>query len=318
MLQGFEPHHDELYNCLEDVVACIAKGFEREHMLIYADAWNFAFFPSAGSSRKRIIGNRVEAGEYNAWVSLEKYHGIKSKCHFSHTMDQQIEILKKELADGKPTVLWLDGFYVPWTNVYGKLHMKHFLIVVDMDEAREIIHVVDPYWNKNINPLPVKNFKLSMAKCITFSLAEKEPELDWREIIKNAVSKVQASGAFDAMRIFADEVEHTIDLKAEIEGFEELKYNSPIFMQLAEVFFRRLNFARLMEYLGERNNVLRLVELSHNMKKVGEGWKKNREVLVKSIESKEQKKKILLFANEVRTLAMEEKELAHELSLIVG
>ncbi len=317
MIHGFEPQHDELYNCLEDAIACIATGFGREHMLIYADAWNFAFFPSTGS-KKRIIGNRVEAGEYNAWVSLEKYHGINSKCHFSQTMEQQFEILKNELAGGKPTVLWLDGYYVPWTNVYRKLHMKHFLIVVDVDEAEEHILVVDPYWNKNINPLPLKNFKLSKAKCITFSLTEKEPAPDWRDVMKNAVSKVQSSDAFAAMRMFADEVEQSIDLKAEIEGFEELKYNCPIFMQLAEVFFRRLNFARLMEYLGERNKVLRLSELSHSMKKVGEGWKKTREVLVKSVESKEQQKKILQFADEVRKLADEEESLAQEISSMLG
>lgn len=315
MIHGFLPCHYELYNCLEDVLACIAKGFKREHMLMYAQAWNFSFFPAG--TKSRIIGNRVEAGEYNAWVCLEKYHGVKSKCHFSETSLQQVDILRKELEQGSPIVLWLDGFYVPWTNVYKKLHMKHFLIVIDINSAEESINVIDPYWNKEINALSIKNFKLSKAKCITFSLSEEEPVTDWHEIIENAVSNIQKAQAFSAMRKFAEEAEHTINIKAEYEGFEELKYNSPIFMQLAEVFFRRLNFAGLLTYLGERNGVTRLIELSGHMKTAGDGWKKARDILIKAIESKEQEKKLAEFANKVRELADYEENLALELSAVL-
>lgn len=44
MLTEFKPTHRGTYNCLEDVLECLATGYEREHLLMFMKAWDFNFF----------------------------------------------------------------------------------------------------------------------------------------------------------------------------------------------------------------------------------------------------------------------------------
>lgn len=316
MMPEFRPVHTVTYNCLEDVLECIATGFKREHLLIYADAWDFNFFARAIDSHK-IIGNRIEAGEYNAWDNLSGYHGIKSKCHFTSKRDKQFEILKTILKTGEPVVLWLDGYYVPWTNVFEKLHMKHFIIAIGIDEDEKMISAIDPYWNKKINKLPYKYFDLSEAKCIGFSLLE-VPEIDWKKIVYSRAKIVldREYSAFDAMKAFAKEVGSSIKMEDEIKGFEKLQYNCPLFMQLAEVFYRRLNYSKMLIALAENIGNIELLNLGIKMKKAGERWRAARELLVKVMEGKETADKIFVFEKEVISLADFEENIATKLILI--
>lgn len=316
MITRFKPIHTATYNCLEDVLECIATGFKREHILIYADAWDFNYYLKSAESKK-IIGNRIEAGEYNAWNSLAKYHGIKAKCHFTSQKDKQIKVLKEELRKENPIVLWLDGYYVPWTNVFEKLHMKHFVIAVGMDEEKKKIYVIDPYWNKKVNQLAYEHFDLSKAKCISFSVLE-QPEILWKKVISSRVDTIlgREYTAFDAMRAFAKDTQSLLKIEKEIEGFEELRYNCPLFMQLAEVFYRRLNYSKMLIFLGENNLISELLNLGMEMKQIGESWKELRELLVKIMEGKEAKDQIKIFAEGIIQLADYEEEIARKLRTI--
>ncbi len=313
MRTQFKPRHTATYNCLEDVLECIATGFKREHIMIYKDAWDFNFFQKSLGDNK-IIGNRVESGEYNAWNSLAQYHGVRSKCHFTSKRDKQMQVLITELEKKSPVVLWLDGYYVPWTNVFEKLHMKHFIVAVDIDQEKEIIHVVDPYWNKRVNELSFDFFHLSQAKCITFTL-EDQPEILWKQVVSERVKAIldREYTAFDAMRDFARETRDNLVIADEIRGFETLKYNCPLLMQLAEVFYKRLNYSNILLFLGKHNEVDLLIAAAEKIKEAGERWREYREVLVHVVEGKEDESKIKVFADKVMALADFEETVAKSL-----
>ncbi len=85
-MNTFKPIHTDTYNCLEDVLECLASSYGREHIMMYANAWNFYYYDDNKNTK---VGNRVEAGEYNAWKSLESNHGIVHKYHFTSNMDKR-------------------------------------------------------------------------------------------------------------------------------------------------------------------------------------------------------------------------------------
>jgi len=311
-MNTFKPKHTDTYNCLEDVLECLASSYGREHILMYENAWDFYYYDD---NKNRKIGNRVEAGEYNAWKSLEINHGIIHKYHFTSNMDKQYEILKSGIKNDNPVVLWLDGYYVPWTNVYQKLHMKHFIIVIDYKSDDEI-SVVDPYWNGKVNVFNKKFFYLSKAKCITTSL-EKEVEIDPERLVGDAVKNTlrEENNAFDCMREFAKEVEDKFDLHKELEGFEVLIYNCPLFMQLAEVFFRRKNYAKMLHYLANNYDNQFFESWGKEMDEIGAKWQVTREILVSIAKGKESIDCVPTFVQNVMELADKEEKLAKSINL---
>lgn len=314
-MNTFKPQHTDTYNCLEDVLECLATSYHREHMLMFADAWDFSYYSGDGTAK---IGNRIEAGEYNAWRNLELNHGIQSKYHFTSAMDKQYTLLTSSLQKDSPVVLWLDGYYVPWTNVYQKLHLKHFIIAMEqLDE--ETIGVIDPYWNRKINIFKKELFYLSKAKCITSCCVE-EPVIVPEVLVGKAVKKLMTKEhhAFNNIRGFANEIADNLDLTKELENFEMLIYNCPLFMQLAEVFFRRKNYAKLLHYLAVNYHKPFMEEWSGEMNLIGEKWESTREILVCIARGERSAEAVHEFATGVLQLADREEELAISMNQILN
>jgi hypothetical protein len=306
-MNTFIPKHTDTYNCLEDVLECLATSYHREHMLMFADGWDFSYYSGDKTTK---IGNRIEAGEYNAWRNLELNHGIKSKYHFSSDMEKQYAILKSSLQKDSPVVLWLDGYYVPWTNVYQKLHLKHFIIAMQYEDEDKI-GVVDPYWNRKINIFNKELFFLSKAKCIT-SYPMDEQVIVPEVLVGNAVKKLikNKHHAFNSMRDFANEISSSLDFSKELENFEVLFFNCPLFMQLAEVFFRRKNYAKMLNYLAVTYHKPFMEEWSTEMNLIGEKWEVTREILVSIAKGELNMEAVPEFVSGVMQLADREEELA--------
>lgn len=310
-MNTFIPKHTDTYNCLEDVLECLATSYQREHILMFANAWDFSYYSGDKTTK---IGNRIEAGEYNAWLSLELNHGIKSKYHISSDMDKQFAILKSSLLEDRPVVLWLDGYYVPWTNVYRKLHLKHFVIAIQYEDENKI-GLVDPYWNRKINLYSKELFYMSKAKCIT-SYCIDEPVIDPEVLVGNAVKKLfqKDHHAFNSMRNFANEISTGLDFAKELENFEALIYNCPLFMQLAEVFFRRKNYAKMLHYLAETYQKPFMEGWAGEMDAIGKKWDMTREILVSIAKGDLNMDAVPEFVTGVMQLADREEELAKSIN----
>nr|WP_302598382.1 BtrH N-terminal domain-containing protein [uncultured Cellulosilyticum sp.] len=314
MLTDFKSAHHSTYNCLEDVLECLATGYKRAHLLMFAKAWDFNFFekPLKGDTR---LGTRVESGEYNAWESLKQYHGIGSKCVFTSNTNKQTENLKRHLQSGNPVVLWLDGYYVPWTNIYKQLHMKHFIVAVGLKDE-ESIAVLDPYWNKKVNALSWEAFKQSGAKCINITCLE-EPNVVWQEVLSVQIEAIMSPShnAFACMKHFAEAIK-TLELTRELKGFETLPYNCPLFMQLAEVFYKRLNYAKCLNYISEVYGVNKLGQYGEEMTQIGKGWQAAREQIVDVYKGKETPEIYEKVADYICHLAEEEAQLAQRILIL--
>jgi hypothetical protein len=314
-MNTFIPKHTDTYNCLEDVLECLATSYHREHMLMFAGAWDFSYYSGDKTTK---LGNRIEAGEYNAWRSLELHHGIKSKYHLTSDMDKQYAILKSSLQKDSPVVLWLDGYYVPWTNVYQKLHLKHFIIAMQQKDE-DNFGVVDPYWNTRINIFNKELFFLSKAKCIT-SYPVDEPVVVPEVLVGKAVKKLirKEHHAFNNMRNFAKEISKNLDFTKELENFEVLIYNCPLFMQLAEVFFRRKNYAKMLHYLAVTYHNPYMEEWSMEMNLIGEKWEITREILVSIAKGELNMEAVPEFVTGVLRLADREEKLAISMNLMLN
>lgn len=61
---------------------------------------------------------------------------------------QAIDLIEENLAHGDPTLIYGDGFLMPWLPYFGRHHIEHTLLIVGRLEDGRTYEVVDAYDNK--------------------------------------------------------------------------------------------------------------------------------------------------------------------------
>ncbi|MCX7923157.1 MAG: C39 family peptidase [Clostridia bacterium] len=316
MLEDIKSIHHELHNCIEDTLASLALTLEREYILMFAEAWNFSYNPRA---RRALgtFGNSVDYGEYKVFGCIDRYHGIGTECNYKGDINNQLEVMKKEFQQGKAVILWMDAFFVPWTPVFNKYHRPHYCIGIGIDEAEGVIKCDDPFWNKHQESIPFKSFEDGNGKCLSVNLSDRgETDLDWHEVVTIAAQQVLGDGEkgniFSAMCKFADDAEESLDLAAEIKGYEEKMFLAPLFMHMTQIGSSRGNFARVLVYLSEKFEVEQLLLLSREMEKAGANWIEMRNTLMGAYH-KGDRGMVIKVMDEIRAMADHEESIAKRL-----
>ena len=317
MLHGFTLIHDDFHDCLDDVLASLALTWGREYALMFSRGWDFEYFPSDRQANDKL-GKRFSIGKDYIWDSIDRYHGIQSKCHYNKKFEEQLSVMRDELNEGWPVIVWMDPYYLRWTPCYKKAHAQHFCIAVELDEKSGIIHCLDPFWNKDINHIKISNFKSGNGKCIMLSLVDTEDiRFDWNDIIKSAVQELIGNNrkinAFDSMRLFADEVERSLDISLEINGFEEIPFMAPLIIKTTVLGLHRVNFAMALKYIAEKFKVEGLLPMVKDMKKFGRRWHKVRKIYFNGIGAEDAANTRSMAAKEIRSLAAAEERFTHRL-----
>jgi hypothetical protein len=160
---------------------------------------------------------------------------------------------------------------------YQKYHLGHICLVIDYDEINGNILCLDPFWNKDINVIPMDHFEKLGPRCTTVSTENlKVPDINWREVIDEVICRMNGKpgkpSAFDAMRAFSRDMNEYMDLKIELKGKEEIFYLAPLYEQLDKIGKGRQNFGITLKYLGERFSVNGLIELSTVITEIREKW----------------------------------------------
>ena len=117
------------------------------------------------------------------------------------------------------------------------------------------------------------------------------------------------------MKHFAEAIK-TLELTRELKGFETLPYNCPLFMQLAEVFYKRLNYAKCLNYISEVYGVNKLGQYGEEMTQIGKGWQAAREQIVDVYKGKETPEIYEKVADYICHLAEEEAQLAQRILIL--
>lgn len=317
MIENFKFIREEHYNCLENVLVSLMETWQQEYVLMFSEGWGFTFLPPIDENPE-ILGNRIGGGEYKVWECLWKYHGVLPAFHEEENIDLQKDILRNELADGRPVILSLDAFYAPWKDVFGKYHFEHYSLAVDIDEEKGVIYCLDPFVNNLANPLPMESFIKGNAKCITLTRSKEKPnDINLNEILEKAALTILADegdiNGIQGMRAFADKMESSFNLKQEIEGYEEMIWVSPIILRISDIGARRLHFASVLQYLEKIFPEKDLSRFSKQVEKAGWGWRRVRRMLASACDSNNPQEYTAQIVNDIRRLADFEEGIAKEM-----
>lgn len=321
MLLDIKPLHGSGYNCLEDLFASTAVWLGREYMLMFERCWDFEYQPPGDSTR--LLGERIFEGADHYWPSIEKYHGIKGV--WFENVENPWELIKQEIQGGRPVVINIDAFWIPLAHTYQIQHQNHFILAIGYDDAKDQVFYIDPYLSNNLNTISMDILSQSGANYVGLVFEDINREaLNWQEVIRESLQwtgrkKEDGSNCFSSIRLFADEVESSLDIGNEIKDY---KFESiiPLFFNLFGIGSNRFKYGRLLYYVAHSFQVKDLLPLRKRFEKLAWDWYEIRSTLMKAgrgtIDDMSSIKRKISFM--LREIAGEEENLFKTISQICG
>lgn len=283
MLLDIKPLHGSGYNCLEDLFASTAVWLGREYMLMFERCWDFEYQPPGDSTD--LLGERIFEGADHYWTSIEKYHGIKGVWY--ENAENPWELITQEIHEGRPMVINIDAFWIPQAHTYQVQHQNHFILATGYDDAKKEVFYIDPYLSNNLNTISLDILSQSGANYVGLVFeAENRENLNWQEVIRESLiwtsrKKDAGSDCFNSIRLFADEVECSLNIENEIKGY---KFESiiPLFFNLFSIGSNRFKYGRFIYYIADSFQLKELTPVRKRFEKLAWDWYEIRSILMKA------------------------------------
>lgn len=264
------------YDCLDNLVVDAAKWFGKEYALLFADAWGFCYKP-IDELNGETFGANMQSGGAFGWEYIEKYHGLKVSIIPKTTYQDILDIVRIELKEKRPVIIYMDTFWCPWyKGYYQQLKAHHYCLVTDIDDNNNL-YIVDNQMATNGAILSESNFSNGFGECMIFTLKEHSSvNADWKKIIQRAVDRVinpiGGISCFEQMRKFANDIQEKLDLNQEVISYESNPFKAPVFQSLFKLGQGRKQFSLVLDYIGNSLDKPELIILSDKLKIAGEKW----------------------------------------------
>ena len=279
MVEHVTPIRDETFDCLESIVISMAIHWKREFILMFAESWDFEYLKRVPGNSDQLIGQRIGVGwKGEKWELLKKYHGVQVEWFPCTGSDSRIiALIQDSISAGQPIGIGIDVFNCPWDLGYQKYSFIRHILLIGIDDNEQLI-CLDPYVASEELVLPLAELEEGICKIVTFHKNDTWiGEYDWKEIVHDAVNSCTF---FNLICEFAEEVEDSLDLTAEVEGFLDI-HTVALFEQLKKIALARRKFGRLLKYFGDRFSEPVLLELAQELEIIADLWTKIRLKLTK-------------------------------------
>lgn len=131
--------HD-LCECLHNCLGILLLHHGQDPELVLGAVWDFYYPPH---------DVRPEEYYYPArWPtlvgSIVPYHPLTSRWHEPADAEQGWQQVKERLLGGRPAIVAVDNYYLPFRPAYQDVHTNHVVVVYGFDEQAESVFVMDP------------------------------------------------------------------------------------------------------------------------------------------------------------------------------
>lgn len=321
-MENIIPIKKEHYNCFDCVIASLAQAWNFEFRLMYANHWGFKYKPY-NEMEDLSFGARLKPGWNGVPKTLlKKNHGLYLKWHKMNCCEDTLNLLSKELSENRPVAIYIDAFFCPWNLAYGKYHIDHVCLVINIDEQKKILKCIDPFSSDKIEYLYLDSHVKYIDKCCTILLKNNTKALiDWKMVFLKSISRQFSMnnniGSFKMMHKFAEDLSKYLNIEKELSGCEDI-FAAPIIIRLKQIQASRQNFADLIGYISEVNHITQLEVFRNRFLKLSDEWTTVRNLLVRAFMVPNSKNTILKISDKVIDISIDEEKLAIDLSNVIN
>ena len=302
-LLEIKPVHFDENNCYEDQIASVMNWWngncnDENILLCYANSWNFSYRTQLRDSDKSIgetlhglvSDSFLDQYLYSSSSPLRKYYGMDLNIKYAVTFEELLISIRVELSANRPVILDLESSLVPWGVQYRNGDdYTHVIIIVGIDEENKQFVVTDGYYLFQNIRIDFKNVQEGFVKKFyTFNFYRdfiKVGTEDWRPVINDIIttlSSVGSKGFYDEMVMLAEDIDKSLDFKAETNKTKGYYNESKLHAAIRNLIQGRGKFSRLLKYFYVVHGIELFNILSNQMNTAATKWNKVQHMLVKA------------------------------------
>ncbi|MGV7117116.1 BtrH N-terminal domain-containing protein [Paenibacillus kyungheensis] len=158
ILEPIEIWRHDLTSCLQDSIATSLIHAGIDPLPVLGAKWNF-FYPK-GDYRKEEYYYPCQDNN-NPAESLSTFFPIHSNWNVPQNEEQGWEQLLEQLYAGKPVIVAVDNFYLPFRPAYNDVHTNHLIVVYGIDFDQELVYVLDNKPPQFKGAIPIEVLKMA-------------------------------------------------------------------------------------------------------------------------------------------------------------
>ena len=271
-------------NCFEDCFATILNYYNHDYMLLFNDSWGFLL--NSDFDYNKSIAYSFSTEKIDLIKKTQELFGLSFRRKEEEAFEDSLKNLKQELNKQHPIILFYDGYYLPWDDIYNKRHFYyHSLLAVGYDN--NYLYCSDPYRDQSENKLALEFTPEGYGGFLSFETMDTK---NARDILKDSLLDIllkknssRENNMFTNMRHFAEIVTKYLDLNKEFEGHKDFYWTAPLVLQLFSIAESRNLFSTYLKYFSEKNNYCVPLALCEDFVLISLKWSNIVAILVKGI-----------------------------------
>ena len=317
-------HSQEYLDCFQGLIISYAVWCKRNYETVFAASWGFKYLKEE-HEREEKLGNMINSNaEFNRDY-LERFHGIVGDYYSGRTPGEILGIIRSALSKGNPCIIYVTNYFFPWNEFYHKNSngIYHAMMVKGIDEEKQCLYCLDTTYKLDEAILPIDDFLSGCNdECIILSTNQiHESTIPWREILQFSISKLkkgsEAFTDFEEMRMFAEKVRDSLNIKYELENQHGI-WVTPLVLVIGGVINGRANFIRMLEFLNNVQEEVMFNSIIEQMQKVVLIWECILGMLIKGHYTGSSKKLVGRIGDKICKAANLEENIANAICDLIG
>lgn len=266
------------HNCVDGLIASVAKWNNRAYELAYANAWDFSIYYEIKGENTFAQLNIPITLDYDI---LKSNNGIDLKyIEFNKNKNDFLTILKKELAQQRPIIIILNYCWCPWNKEVSNITDMpgHASLVVGFDELGLNCLDYSPRCENCI--LPYENI-VNIDGYATIKFDDKPMYgNDYKEIITKSINLIESHDIFNAMREFGNFMQESFD---PVKYLNEVENDAwlPNVWQISLISESRGLFSKTLKTISVMSKIESLVTIAERLELAKPMWSTVKVLLTK-------------------------------------
>lgn len=129
----------ELCECMYNCVGTVLLHYKQNPTFVLGAVWDFYYPPGDVRHEEYYYPCRWPS----LVSSLAPYHPITSQWHEPVDAEQGWHEVKEAVQQGKPVIVAVDNYYLPFRPAYTDVHTNHLIVLYGFDEDANCAYVLD-------------------------------------------------------------------------------------------------------------------------------------------------------------------------------
>lgn len=327
MLNNIEFINAAGMKCKDMARAAVARCFNRDFELMFADAWKFNYSGTDSS----VIGGSVSAGENSFAENLSKFHGVETLTKSIGGQQECFNFMLAYLDEEMPINMGYDQAYLPWAKeARKKAPLRYTGNILFWGYDKNVFKCIDIHGSQQNETLPFPNFlefagAVGKIKADVYRKEQNASEFDLKKHIDMTEDYLfKTGGMFGQMSQYAGRIKEDLNFEREIDytvkrGRSLVTPNWIIMVaDIIDAGRMRALYSHCLKYIADTYKNPNLEDLSNEFKMLWSKWQLIVSILAKSYYAKNYENLNLRVSDRFLDIIETEKKLADKLAASIA